>query len=86
MRLIKVEETLLLLKKIPVVKSMMGYSKLSNNVAMTRSNELARLIKNIRKFSFTNGTYSIPVYGVFAANGKASYTNEQSWWYLITRD
>ena len=44
-----VEETLLMLKKIPVVKSMMAYSKVSNNVAMTRANELARLVKNIRK-------------------------------------
>jgi hypothetical protein len=43
------EETLLLLKKIPVVKSMMAYSRMSNNIAMTRSNELARLVRNIRK-------------------------------------
>ena len=37
-----------MLKKIPVVKSIMAYSKMSNNVAMARSNELARLVKNIR--------------------------------------
>lgn len=44
------EETLFLLKKVPVVKSMMAYSKVSNNIAMTRSSELARLVRNIRKY------------------------------------
>jgi hypothetical protein len=41
------QETLLLLKSVPVVKSMMAYSKVSNTVAMTRSSELARLVRNI---------------------------------------
>ena len=41
------QETLLLLKSVPVVKSMMAYSKVSNNIAMTRSSELARLVRNV---------------------------------------
>ncbi len=49
------EETLFLLKKVPVVKSMMAYSKVSNNIAMTRSSELARLVRNIRKFLLLSG-------------------------------
>ena len=40
---------LLLLKKVPVVKSLMIYSKVNNNIAMARSSDIARLVRNIRK-------------------------------------
>lgn len=44
-----IAERLLLLKKVPVIKNMMVYSKVNNNIAMSRSAEIARLVKNIRK-------------------------------------
>ena len=44
----------MLLKKAPVVKSMMTYTKLNNNIAMTRSAELAKLVRNVRKSIFVN--------------------------------
>jgi hypothetical protein len=31
------------------VKSLVAYSKINNNLAMSRSAELAKLIKNVRK-------------------------------------
>lgn len=44
-----IEESIQMLKKAPVVKNILSYSKLTNNIAMQRSNEMARLVKNIRK-------------------------------------
>jgi hypothetical protein len=38
-----------MLKKVPIVKSLLSYSKINNNVAMQRSAEIAKLLRNIRK-------------------------------------
>ena len=48
----------MMLKKVPVIKSMMAYSKLNNNVAMTRSAEIARLARNISK-KYSNYKYEL---------------------------